>query len=913
MGKRTEGERNFTWNMGEAERNPHTAPLAAIHSASGLIEYLQAERTRRIERILHPLHGEGEDFLAPGGVELSRSLSDVMDAVITRMFQLACQNARVNFAVLPVAIVATGGYGRRELAPYSDIDLTFVPQRDGDPATDRVLREMFRLVMDVLMNGCHLEVGYAYRLLEDCGNLDHQTACGLLDARLLAGSPRLFIQLEDAYWMGFNPAEFIFAKLQERAGRLAKWGQTPRSVEPNLKEGAGGLRDLQTAVWLMQARHHLAPARVRGARAFDALMQTADVSPQDADGLAGAKERLMQVRNALHAAAGAHRDQLVVTRQEEVAGLLMPLSPVGEPPLEAFMARLYDSLSVIHRNSRLVIQRVENSRLILGIGLDCKRRQIVPANDALISEDPIWLLWACELAQRYHLQLSDETQQAMLSLLSMHPVLTHSADAAHIFTQILSRPGSLTPVLQQMADLGILGWILPEFAAIFNLIPYDPSHELTVGQHTLSVIQHLEELLLPGNDPEREPLRRLLKEMPHPEQLILAALLHDTGKAVPGRPHSETGEDIAAEVCRRLHWSAEASATVCFLVRQHLLMAETSRLRDLNMEETIRDFTRVVDDPERLNMLTLLTYADTRAVGAGVWTPVKQRYLNELWQRATSLLCEEESQDGTEATVARARRRLLKDLSLTNLPENEVAEHMEAMPPYYLLNQDLQRIALHIEFVRRVRAGSPVIDFQENRQLGVTELTVCASDDPHPGLLAKIAGTLCAADLDVHNAQVVTRITAQDRIAIDTLWVDYKARPLSPGKQREVANLLTSILTGKDDLSALLQRHTQRNRRSRSDTIAQGGAIKVLTLRNDLSETLTVIETESPVVRSALYHVSAALSQLGWDIQSAKVSSWKGAARASFYIFGAHHLPEHIARPQLEAALPAGAADPNAC
>src|SRR5262249_37654418 len=157
------------------------------------------------------------------------------------------------------------------LCPYSDIDITFIPQRDGDPLTDRLIRDMFTQVMDICIARCGLEVGYAYRLLEDCTSLDHQTSCGLLDARLVAGNNRLFIHFEDACWMGFNPTEFIFTKIEERAGSLAKWGQTVRVVEPQLKEGPGGLRDLQTAVWLTQAREQLTAARVRGSRAIEAL------------------------------------------------------------------------------------------------------------------------------------------------------------------------------------------------------------------------------------------------------------------------------------------------------------------------------------------------------------------------------------------------------------------------------------------------------------------------------------------------------------------------------------------------------------------------------------------------------------------------------------------------------------------
>ena len=911
MGQRRGIDRTLAGLAQRAEANSRAAQLEALTTEAELGAYVRAERAALLARLLSPGKDLRTGRLAPvGGIAVSREFSDLMDAALHRMFALACARSRVDPETFPAAIVATGGYGRRELAPYSDIDLTFIPLRDGDAPTDRVIREMFRLVMEVFINGCGLEVGYAYRLLADCGSLDHQTVCGLLDARLLAGSPRLFIQFEYAYWIGFNPADFIFTKLKEQKQRHAKWGPTPRVVEPHLKEGAGGLRDLHTAVWLMQARYQLAPSRVRGERAFAALAQETGVSPEDVLKLAAAKEHLFQTRNALHAIAGRKRDELVITRQEEVAALIgdpdfSDSANSSTPLIETFMGDLYDRLALVQRVTRQVDRSIERSRLILGVGLDCKRRQIVPANEALISEDPAWLLWACELAQRYGLEFGEDLERAAIALIEMNPVLTEGENAARIFTAIISQIGSITPILQQMAELGILGWHLPEFAPLLNLIPYDSSHDFTVGQHSLEVIANIERLLTHAPTEEELTMRRVLMELPHPEQLILAALLHDAGKAIADKPHAETGETMAEIVCRRLHWTDDATENVKFLVRHHLIMAETSRLRDLSLDATIRDFIKIVDEPERLNMLYLLTYADTKAVGAGVWTLVKGRYLSELWHRASAALSEEEPVIADEAMLTRARRRLLKDLSLTNLPESEVEEHLQAMPPYYLLNQRLETIALHVEYVKRVRAGSPVVDFHEQTAASVTELTVCALDDPTPGLLAKIAGALFAADLNVHSAQVVTRITPRDNIALDTLWVDYKGRPLAPGKQQEAAKMLTAVLTGTETVADVLEKQAKRRFDKILDSpILTPQSARILSVRHEPADNMTIIETEMDEIRGAMWQVAEAFAKLGWDIQSAKLSSWRSAARATFYIAGLPHLREDAARVALAQVLP---------
>src|SRR5579871_3398041 len=290
MTNRTEPEVTLEIS-GDRPKNPHIRPLTEVPDAAELADYLRKERSALIGQL--QVGAQTQDAGASGGgLAFTHRLSDLMDAVVARMFTLACAQAGTNPLTLPIAIVATGGYGRRELCPFSDIDITFIPARDGDPPTDRVIRAMFTLVMDVCIARCGLEVGYAYRLLEDCANLDHQTASGLLDARLVAGSERLFIQLEDAFWSGFNSADFIFTKLAERERALAKWGSSPRVVEPQLKEGPGGLRDLQTMVWLTQARGHFAAARVRGDRAIEALAREGGLSAEEADALREAKEFL---------------------------------------------------------------------------------------------------------------------------------------------------------------------------------------------------------------------------------------------------------------------------------------------------------------------------------------------------------------------------------------------------------------------------------------------------------------------------------------------------------------------------------------------------------------------------------------------------------------------------------------------
>ena len=403
--------------------NPYDELAATAADPQALAFLVQEQRSRLNDSILN---GKAAGVISTA-VDTTRSYSDLIDAVVRRMYTLACAASGTNPSTLQMAIVATGGYGRRELAPFSDIDVTFIPLRDGDAHTDRVVKELFRLVMDVFIAKCGLEVGYAYRLLSDCGSLDHQTVTGLMDARCVAGSQRLFIQFEDAFWDSYNAPEFIFTKIDERNTILKKHGFLPRGVEPQLKEGPGGLRDIQTAVWLVQAREHLAATRVRGNRGLLLLSREVGLTEREVDSLVRAKEMLFKVRNALHAISGAERDQLVVTRQEDVADALgygnVGIGDDRPPAVERFMADLFPAMALCRRVADRVTRTVSNSRLLLGIGLDCVNRRLVAANGSLSKADPVWLAWACELTQRYGLQMSDDLQVTAAALLEEGGIL----------------------------------------------------------------------------------------------------------------------------------------------------------------------------------------------------------------------------------------------------------------------------------------------------------------------------------------------------------------------------------------------------------------------------------------------------------------------------------------------------------
>lgn len=832
--------------------------LAQMQDAREIGEWVRYQRQRLMQNLTPPQDGN----------DACRSFTALADAVVRRLFALAVQRARVTHPP-EIAVAATGGYGRMELSPHSDIDITFIPERDGDASTDRVIREMFRLLMDVLMEHGRLKVGYAYRLIDDCPTLDHTTQTTLVDARLVTGSRRIFARFLEEFWGHFNPIDFLFRKIMERRQMRAKYGTTPYLVEPNVKEGAGGLRDIHLVRWLGAGW-----AGLPTAGEWEYLVSREWLTGEDANHLFQAQEFLTRVRNHLHVLAGEQRDLLTVAKQEEIAQRMGYQPHEHTPAVEQFMHDYYTHAVHAHRICEEIIHRVEQSRHMLGIGLDCERKELVATESLLQREDPAWMLWAIRLAQQYGLELSTPLRRLMRAVTATNPQTRDPKHLAETFLSILQVPEGVTRALRQMAETGVLGWILPESENIRTLIPYDPSHEFTVGEHTLRVVENLEGLNT-ITDPHYADYRRIFQETPHREVLYLAVLIHDAGKSVPEKDHSEAGAELAERVGRRFYLSEDAIADLVFLVRHHLLMAETSRLRDLNLDETIRDFIQVVDTIDRLNMLYLLTYADTRAVGSGVWTEVKAAFLRELHRKAERFLMASEVVEHAPPDMGRFRRRLVKELSLENLPEEMVTRHLNLMPATYLLNTAQEQIGLHIRMVQEAIRGVPQLAFQTPPDAFVTELTVCAIDDPEPGLLAKIAGVLYAGQVAVHAANVFTR-SGEIKVAIDTLWVDYRGRPIPPAKRAEIEENMKAVLTGELSVTDLLRR-SHRAGQTPPELVS-------LVIHHDLSEQFTVIEVRTTEHIGMLYWVCRALSRLGWNIHSAKLSTWAGKAVGVFYV-----------------------------
>ncbi len=848
---------------------------ASLLSPETVLERFLQERSAHLERLHHP---------ASPILSWMQGYTDLIDGILIQLYEWAYRQASQEVPTStpnPLVILATGGYGRRELAPFSDIDLTFVPLSDHDPFTERMVKHLYHALMSVFYSDTKIKVGYAYRLLEDCESLDDKTRTGLLDMRPIVGNPTLAKEFSETFWRHLDPTGFVLDRYQEYQARRAKQGEGILRMEPHLKEGIGGLRDRHTLNWMTQARFGVSHDQV-----LPTLISEGMLSPTEAQALEQATNALLHYRALLHACTGSARDHLTLASQEQVAEWL-------GVPLTEFARSLSAAFDAHARLTQRAIERLVRAPLVLGIGLDSVNLEIVPA-PALERETPEWCLWVFQIAQKYHLSLSPAIEERIEATLRRAPK-PDPVQVGVCLSEIFSRPGEVYRVLAPMARLGVLEWALPSLRGLLHLPAGDPTHEYTVGEHTLQAIRLLDHFTY--DTPQL--WQTLMEQVERPEVLYKATLLHDVGKLDPTRPHSEVGAEMAQTLLEEIGWDDEARDEVVFLVRHHLLMAQTARQRDLQLPDTIREFTRVVDTPERLAQLYLLTCADTQAVGERIWTPAQASFLQELYRRSVRAL--EEGTESEPLALGVARKRLMRALAQHPLPEEKIEQHIAQMPSGYLLNTSPEQISLHIAYVERVRAGEgPVVEFHNAPDQPHTELTLCTYDDPEPGLLSKIAGVLYAYDVEVSSARVLTR-EDEPRVALDTLWITVRQRPLTVNQCAVLEKALRRVLGGELSVAELLRQHQKD-----PDIPLQ---VSQLQISETASDAYTVIDLHTRPDAGALYRASYALSRLRWNIHSARLGLWAGRSVLSFYCTDANgnkiRSEEYI---QLQQYLQAGRA-----
>jgi [protein-PII] uridylyltransferase len=750
----------------------------------------------------------------PSGLSWCYEHTEIADEIAVLLFEDLYED-RSDSSEL--SLIATGGFGRRELSPKSDIDLTIVPSDESSAELDGAIRKLFQDLHWAYCTVLRLDVGYAYRLISDSPGLDAKTRTGLLDMRLLAGSRQLFHELEESLHGTFASGEFVLNKIEERDTMYARFNDTPLVMEPHLKEGAGGLRDFHCANWIGEA---MGEQPARPTHAYDTIVR---------------------YRNLLHFVSGKPNDLLSRNRQAD----LCELTGISS---DRIIEEVATAGSELHRQYLRAKDRLHEGRFslsgsTLAVNGEVRIMPTSTAGDAAVG---------IAVATRLGIKVSDLPMRA-------------GDDYGGPSALFAISTGEAT--LRNLDRCSLLEQLLPELTLCRTLSSGDTIHTYTVFEHTLRVVKMLDSL------GQMDFLGEVKASVTDLEPLYLAALLHDVGKVDPKTDHSVSGAEIAREVCKRWELADSAAEMAVWLVREHLTMERFIRIRDIMHPSTVDEFIEIVNDPEKLRLLTLLTWADVNAVAQGTWTQAQDTFLRQLYERSL-LRLQGELLPAPDA--AQSRQRLLRQLK-RRATESRVQEFLESLPVYYLTSTPADVVNLHMQLVEQAALGEATVEEFVRADLGATDLTVCCLDAP--GLLSRILGVIYAYDLSVIGIRACTTNTSPP-VALDVFTVSFSGRPVPPATLAQVTRALIEVINGSRTVDDVLrQRGKDPNRPQQIFTYTF------------IAGNPGILEIRAPRGRGMAFRFSRLFAARGWNILAARVGQWAGTGAAAFYVTGRHGEP----------------------
>jgi [protein-PII] uridylyltransferase len=865
----------------------HTKPPAGVEPRAAVVDQLK-------KLVATARAAAQAELLANGrGRHCARGLSRFQDELIRLVFDYVV--AHVYRAENPsdaerMAIVATGGYGRGLLAPGSDIDLLFLLPYKQTPWGESVAEAVLYLLWDL-----GFKVGHATRNVDQSlkyAQADMTIRTSMLDARLIKGDAQIFEEMTRRFRSEVasgTARAFIDAKMAEREQRHQRSGESRYLVEPNVKDGKGGLRDLHTLHWLA--------TYIYGNGLGEATMAAGIFTPEEIAVFRKCEGFLWTVRCNLHFLTGRPEERLSFDVQTQMAQRLGYKDHGGLKAVERFMKHYFLIAKDVGGLTSILCTSLEMQQLKtaprLGSWLDQlgwrARRQVRTQTDFRIDNDRLNIADP-DVFTRDPVNLIRFFSQAEKTGAFLHPFairqlrhaerlvdeqVRNNPEANRIFVELLTSKANPETALRHMNEAGILGRFIPEFGRVVSMMQFNMYHHYTVDEHLLRTVGQLR-AIEEGQLADTLPLSsEVIKSIQNRRALFVAAFLHDVGK---GRveDHSVAGARIATELCPRLGLTAAETDTVTWLIREHLTMSNIAQSRDLGDPKTIRDFADIVQSPERLKLLLLLTVADIRAVGPGTWNGWKGQLLRQLFHETEPLVAGGHTQAGRKersAEAQRALRALLADWS-----SQDVDHFIERQYPDYWLKIETRKQAEHARLMRRAEAGAEKLatSFTSDSFTSITELSIMAPN--HARLLALFAGCCAAAGANIVGAQVST---TRDGIALDTFLLqrefaddDDEAR-----RMKRIGQTIKRVLMGETRLSVLLAKRRPSERRMQAFHVPPE-----VVINNTLSDNFTVIEVAGLDRPGLLYDLTSTLSDLSLDITSAHITTYGEKAVDVFYV-----------------------------
>jgi [protein-PII] uridylyltransferase len=877
----------------EAAASVLSDALAALAEDGGPISReaaLGVFRRHQARMQQHVQHAFEQDQIA--GLQAARLLGKLTDGMIGSLYEHAVADTGLGRPE-HLSIAATGGYGRGVLAPFSDIDLLFLTAHEPTPQTLQVVEYMLYFLWDL-----GVKVGHATRSIEDClveGAKDTTIRTALLDARHIAGDAPLFADFHTRFRAACKEAgaaDYIAAKQAERDVRHRRYGDSPFVVEPNIKEGRGGLRDLQTLYWI--ARY------VYDTQTMGELADVGDVLTEtEAKQGRRAWEFLWTVRFHLHYVAGRAEERLTFDLQP-VVGARMGYTRHGrQDGVERFMRHYFLTAREISRLTRILEPAIlrealgppaiaaETDKALVQAGFVLAEGALLPLPGRDFDKEPTQMLRILQVARDRNLELHPLAVRSLIQNERRAVELRGNPKAAAMFMDLMCgrepdhHRASLHPDgarwLSIMNETGFLGRFIPDWARIVGQMQFDTYHVFTVDEHTIEAVRVLN-LMERGELAEIAPVASsLVDHLQSRRALYLAMLLHDIAKG-RGGDHSEIGAEVALKVGPALGLSAEETETVSWLVLHHLLLSAVAFKRDIEDPKTILDVADTIQSPERLRLLLVLTVADMRAVSAKVWNGWKAQLLRELYARVAEVLAGGLSTTERDVRVQRAKHAaaaLLSDWS-----KQDIEQFTSLGYPGYWLSFDPETHARHARLVRdaEARKAPLTVETQPLPARAVTEVTVYCAD--HAGLFSKISGALAVAGASIVDARIHTMTNG---MALDTFWVQDAAGGAfdAPHRLARLAVLIEQALSGRLRIGAEIRRMSKVLLGQRMRAIHVPPRVVV---DNHASNTHTVLEVNGRDRPGLLHDVTTAISEQGLQIASAHVTTYGVRAVDVFYV-----------------------------
>jgi len=857
-----------------------TLRMALLERLRRLVEEARTAARRQLER-----DGDGR--------ACAEGLSAFQDALIRLAFEFTTTHVyRADNPSIAerMAVVAQGGYGRGLLAPGSDIDLLFLLPYKQTAWGESVAEYMLYLLWDL-----GFKVGHATRNIDQCIRLslsDMTIRTALLDSRLLLGDEALYADFHHRFRkevLEGNARPFVEAKLAEQNARHARAGASRYLVEPNVKDGKGGLRDLHTLHWLAK---HLYPDKAEAE-----FVEAGVFTPHEYRSFRRCESFLWSVRCHLHFLTDRPEERLSFEVQELMAERLGYRGHAGLSAVERFMRHYFLIAKEVGELTGTVCSALELKQLKSLPALDTllapfswRRRaklrrtsdfriengRIYAVSKETFTKDPVNFIKLFVLADEHQASFSPEVlRDVRANVRLIDDKLRNEVAANRLFMRLLMDSRDPEGVLRKMNEAGVLGRFIPDFGGVRSMMQFNMYHHFTVDEHLIRTIGFLSGIERGRFANEHPVSTEIVRTIDNRRALYVAAFLHDIAK---GREedHSIVGARIARELGPRFGLNASETETAAWLVEHHLTMSLFAQSRDLNDPKTLRDFAALVQSRERLKLLLLLTVADIRAVGPGVWTGWKGQLLRTLYFETEPLLGGGHLTLSRSERVARAQDALREQLA--GWPKDDLEHFVDRHYPAYWLRTDLNVIAEHAKLVRDAEAQKqPIVThIATDAFRGVTEVTLFAPN--HPRLLAMVAGACTGAGANIVDAQIST---TRDGMALDTIHLEREFDHAEDEERRakKIAQTIEKLLRGDVRLSEVVM-----NKRKPKAKLSAFRVEPQVMIDNTLSDALTVIEVNGLDRPGLLYDVTREISDLNLDIASAHIATFGEKAVDVFYV-----------------------------